>query len=514
MKSRIAAGFLVVAVMVLAVNETAFALTPGPGEVAPGTSAQFTGEKTSWHGFDRFDFLMDDVSLTVQPIKAAPEEGTSIGGRVEGKTRCVVVVPKTAAPGKPWSWRGRYFDHEPQSEIELLKRGFHIGFIDSEPGRQWDAWYSFLTTKHALDAKPAFIGMSGGGRNAFTWATNNPDKVSCIYADNPLITRESLMKLGELAQRDVPLLHICGSLDPLTANHTLPVESIYQQLGGRISVMIKDGAGHHPHSLRDPTLIADFVERGLDAGRDIPSFAGKSFTRASFYSSENTYRDFPGEGTFITCRGPLFSGSYDRFEFKPDSTTGTVTVIAPTIAAPGKPWVFRADPVPRDAVVDLALLRRGFHIVTGPRPRDPAITVLQEWDAAYKYLVGHGFSPKPVMEGTSLAAREAYAWAVANPNKISCIYGENPVLSSGSARAEPLDNLFPLARAGVPLLHVCGSLDPWLKSQTRVAEKRYRELGGRITIILNEGEGHYPLSPKEPQPVVDFILKAVALGSR
>jgi len=30
-----------------------------------------------------------------------------------------------------------------------------------------------------------------------------------------------------------------------------------------------------------------------------------------------------------------------------------------------------------------------------------------------------------------------------------------------------------------------------------IAEKRYQELGGRITIIIKEGEGHYPLAPKD-----------------
>src|SRR5207249_11770049 len=90
-----------------------------------------------------------------------------------------------------------------------------------------------------------------------------------------------LMKLGELAQNDVPLLHICGSLDPILGHHTLAVESIYQQLGGRISVMIKDGAGHHPHSLRDPTPIADFIVRSLQPARgDAPAFAGAKFTRS------------------------------------------------------------------------------------------------------------------------------------------------------------------------------------------------------------------------------------------
>jgi len=55
-------------------------------------------------------------------------------------------------------------------------------------------------------------------------------------------------------------------------------------------------------------------------------------------------------------------------------------------------------------------------------------------------------------------------------------------------------------------LYDCGSLDPWLKDQTRVAEKRYKELGGKITVLVTEGEGHFPVSRKDPKPVMDFIL--------
>jgi len=274
--------------------------------------------------------------------------------------------------------------------------------------------------------------------------------------------------------------------------------------------MIKDGFGHHPHSLRDPTLIADFMTRSLEQAAPAPAFAGQNFAWSSFYSVENSYSDFPKEETYITCRGAWFSGTWDRYEFKPDSTTGTVNVIVPKMAAPGRPWVLRADPVSRDAVVDLALLQKGFHIVTGPRPRDPNRTVLQEWSALYEYLIDQGFSTKPVMEGGGGAAGEAYAWAIANPDKVSCIYGENPVLRSDMSETQPLDDLAPLAKAGVPLFHVCGSLDPWLETHTKVARKWYEELGGRITVVIKEGEGHYPLGPEDPQPVVDFILKNVA----
>ena len=96
------------------------------------------------------------------------------------------------------------------------------------------------------------------------WATANPDKVSCIYADNPAIRPESLQKLADLAKNDVPLLHICGSLDFLLQQHSLAIENVYRQLGGRITMMIKEGAAHHPHSLRDPQPIADWIVRNVE----------------------------------------------------------------------------------------------------------------------------------------------------------------------------------------------------------------------------------------------------------
>jgi pimeloyl-ACP methyl ester carboxylesterase len=182
-------------------------------------------------------------------------------------------------------------------------------------------------------------------------------------------------------------------------------------------------------------------------------------------------------------------------------------MIAPVNAAPGKPWVFRADFVDRDALVDLSLLAKGFHIITGPVPTNTDGPVVEQWDTVYKYLTDRGFSRKPVMEGAGEAAGEAYAWAIENPDKVSCIYGENPILRSNMAKTQPIDNLAPLAKAGIPILHVCGSLDPWLNDNTRVIEKRYKELGGKITVIMKEGVGHYPLAPNNPEQVADLIIK-------
>jgi pimeloyl-ACP methyl ester carboxylesterase len=189
-----------------------------------------------------------------------------------------------------------------------------------------------------------------------------------------------------------------------------------------------------------------------------------------------------------------------------------VSVIVPKTPAPGKPWVFRADFVTRDAAVDLALLGKGFHVVTGPVPTDTDGPVLAQWNAVYKLLTDAGLAKKPVLEGAGGAAGEAYAWAAENPDKVSCVYAENPILRSHVTKAQPLDQLDVLAKAGVPILHVCGSRDPWLDSQTRVLEKRYKELGGAVTVIVEDGKGHFPTAPRDVKPVVDFITGRQAAG--
>jgi len=125
-------------------------------------------------------------------------------------------------------------------------------------------------------------------------------------------------------------------------------------------------------------------------------------------------------------------------------------------------------------------------------------------------MIDHGFSKKPALTGIGAGAGEAYSWAIQNPDKVSCIYGENPVMRSimGSEQGDRhlADKLEPLAKAGVPILHVCGSLDPWLDRETRVAEKNYKALGGDFTVIVKQGEGHFPTDSRDPKPVVDFII--------
>ena len=160
----------------------------------------------------------------------------------------------------------------------------------------------------------------------------------------PASTRTFSRSSAILAAADVPILHVCGSIDPLLARSAGTIETIYQQYGGRISVMIQEGKGHHPHSLRDPQPIADFISQSVQpAASTPPAYLSGRISKSSFYSLDNAYRYFPHEGIYITCRGPWFTECYDRYSFELKGVEGAINVIVPRKAAPGKPWTFRAD---------------------------------------------------------------------------------------------------------------------------------------------------------------------------
>ena len=212
------------------------------------------------------------------------------------------------------------------------------------------------------------------------------------------------------------------------------------------------------------------------------------------------------DGAFVTCRGPLFVDCFNRYDFELPGVKGSIRVIAPKTVAAGNPWVYRADGVSRDDRVACALLSKGFHIVTGPVPYDTNNLSLPNWNTVYKHLTDHGLSKKVVMSGIGGAAGEAYAWAIENPEKVACVYVENPIMTGTLSKMPLIDNLAPLAKAGIPLLHVCGSLDPHLEGQSRAVEKRYKDLGGKVTILITDKAEHFPSVADHLNSIVEFIL--------
>ena len=102
---------------------------------------------------------MDEQSHEIKASEASTDDKTLADGLV----RCILVVPKKAVAGNPWSWRDLNRNHQPPVETELLARGFHLAFITPGPPRQREAWQAFLTAQHRLARKPVFVGMSTSG---------------------------------------------------------------------------------------------------------------------------------------------------------------------------------------------------------------------------------------------------------------------------------------------------------------------------------------------------------------
>jgi pimeloyl-ACP methyl ester carboxylesterase/lysophospholipase L1-like esterase len=269
-------------------------------------------KRSQWNGFDRLDFVVD--------------------GRA-----CLLVVPKMAAEGRPWIWRTEFFGHEPQTDLALLAKGFHVAYMDVQNMYgapvaldHMDRFYDYLIREYRLSPKTVLEGFSRGGLFSLNWGARNPGRVACIYNDAPVCDFKSwpggfgnakgspddwrrclavynlteheareykfnpVDNLAGLVRANVPLLHVCGDADhvvPIDENTRL-IEQRYRELGGWITVIVKPGVGHHPHSLPNPFPIVAFVLEHTGVGSSPDEllqesrrivFLGDSITAAGVY---------------------------------------------------------------------------------------------------------------------------------------------------------------------------------------------------------------------------------------
>ena len=86
---------------------------------------------------------------------------------------------------------------------------------------------------------------------------------------------------------------------------------------------------------------------------------------------------------------------------------------------------------------------------------------------------------------------------------------DEPVTRATVPLPNGVDNLAPLAKAKVPLLHVygdSGEVVPWEENTGLIAD-RYKALGGDITLIAKPGVKHHPHGLEYSTPIVEFIVK-------
>lgn len=236
--------------------------------------------ESDWKGFKRLDF--------------------SVSGRPSW-----LVVPREAAPGRPWIWRTEFFGHEPQGDLALLEKGWHVAYtnLTNQYGapiatNHMAVFREAMMREFQLNPKVVLEGFSRGGLFALNYAALHPDHIASLYLDAPVCDFKSwpggfgkgkgsardwtwckmayglasdrearayrlnpVDNLADLAAAKVPILSIVGDADqvvPLAENSAL-VKERYEKLGGSMEMIVKPGCDHHPHSLHDPAPIVEFV---------------------------------------------------------------------------------------------------------------------------------------------------------------------------------------------------------------------------------------------------------------
>lgn len=255
------------------------------------SSSAWSGKKSTFHGYELVDFKL-------------------------GKVACKVVIPKKIADGKPWVWRARFWGHEPQFDLAMLERGYHVVYCDvgnlfgsPEAVKRWNECYNYLRFEHLFADRVVLEGMSRGGLIIYNWAAANPDKVAAIYGDAPVMDFKSwpggkgaskgaasawktclkaygmseaealaykgnpIDNLAPLAKAGIPIIHVVGDVDKVVpvAENTAIAEARYKELGGVFEVIHKKDVGHHPHCLKDPQPIVDFILRHDQSVSTIPA---------------------------------------------------------------------------------------------------------------------------------------------------------------------------------------------------------------------------------------------------
>ena len=285
------------------------------------TSAQvFPGEKSSWEGCDRYDF------------------------KVEGRD-ALVVVPKEAAPGRPWIWRPAFFGAFPSVDQALLKEGWHLAYYDvthlygsPRSVKLARSFYDYVVPAFNLSEKVVVEGLSRGGYFAFAWADAYPETVSSLYVDAPVcdimswpgrnqpelwkgfleewgekdedvdgnFRGNALSHLPRIAEAGIPIISVCGGSDTVVPfdDNMHKVRDAFQAMGGVVEIIVKPDCGHHPHSLEDPAPVVDFLKAHSDGYTSSQRISSRGSLDNSLYAmtvrKEATVAFFGGSITEMT----------------------------------------------------------------------------------------------------------------------------------------------------------------------------------------------------------------------
>lgn len=224
--------------------------------------------------------------------------------------KAIIVFPKDGTANGYLALKTAYWSAFPQTELMLLEKGFHLGYVDHD--NRWGtdadvdrkaAFVRYVHEKHQLNLRCVPVGMSCGGLFAIKLAAKYPELVQCMYLDAPVLNYMScpcgfgvgkplaetndeilkalgmrdisellsyrempLDKLDKLVEHRIPVVMVAGDSDqivPYCENGVL-LEKAYRNAKIYIEVYIKPGCDHHPHGLSDPAPVVEFIEKNVN----------------------------------------------------------------------------------------------------------------------------------------------------------------------------------------------------------------------------------------------------------
>lgn len=223
--------------------------------------------------------------------------------------QAILVLPKKRNTRGDWALKTEYWDAFPNTEVELLNRGFHLLYLQNrtrfatpQECEEKAAFCEEMIQQNNLAAKGVFVGMSCGGAHALKLAELHPEKAGCLFLDAPVVSymsypgrygdeecesvwekefvlaypgikRYQLLQFAEhpisrisvLIENRIPILMLYGTQDlsvPYAENGRL-LEEAYSEVPELLSVQPRVLQGHHPHGMADPAPVADTIEQML-----------------------------------------------------------------------------------------------------------------------------------------------------------------------------------------------------------------------------------------------------------
>ncbi|MCH7228655.1 GDSL-type esterase/lipase family protein [Haloferula sp. A504] len=246
------------------------------------------------------------------------------------------------------------------------------------------------------------------------------------------------------------------------------------------------------------------------------------------------------EDAGVKAKASDFEG-YVRHDFTVPGVSCGGIIVAPKQAAAGRPWIWRARFFGHQPGLDLELLDRGWHVaycdVSNLYGSEQAML---RWDAMHGFMTRSlGCSPKPVLEGMSRGGLPIFNWAARHPERVSAIYGDNPVCDfrtwpggTGGRRSQGdwtrllkvygldetaaakheqvVDRLEPVAKARIPVALVLGMKDDVVPPERNgeAVAARYESLGGEVRVWKKPDAAHHPHGLHPPEELRRFLIEA------